>query len=115
MLLVSGAARRIVLAPRPPHSPCNGNGNGLFYSVWWWQLGYGECGIWHRHYWCSGSFEDSLFWQHLANAGFIEGLYSGATPFAGSATGHHVWRAMLPTSKISATRYTVGYVGGSMS
>lgn len=62
----------------------------------------------------SGHIEDSTYemfraWQHLANAGLIEGSYSGV-----AATGladHHVIGVNSPRSKISNGGFGISYLG----
>jgi len=63
-------------------STCNGDGNGKVYTV-------------------AGSAEFFRIWQHLANAGLIEGSYSGVT-----AEDTYFWRggtANSPRSKLDPT------------
>ncbi len=62
---------------------CNGNGNGLFNGASA----------------ASRTAETFMFWQHLANAGLIEGNYSG---IAGSGSSHNVvFGENVPASKAS--------------
>ncbi len=71
---------------------CNGNGNG--------QVEDGS--------YTSGS-ESYRFWQHLANAGLIEGQYSGIAGPGG--TMHHVLGVNAPRSKISNSGWGFSYLG----
>lgn len=68
---------------------CNGNGDGL--------IGIAGGG--------SNTHEIFRFWQHLANAGLIEGTYSGITGSSGT-TMHHVPGVNSPTSRIGRGGWT---------
>ena len=68
---------------------CNGDGNGVVSPD-----GLGFC----------DDFEHTLHWQHLANAGFIGGRYSGATVLGGDCN-----EANSPKGKISTTVWAVTY------
>ncbi|MFZ4542125.1 MAG: hypothetical protein ACOYNL_10090 [Rickettsiales bacterium] len=78
--------------PPPPNSvakttTCNGSGDGIV---------------------TDGTGEIFRFWQHLANAGLIEGSYSGvsadATPY-GNVAGITVPRSRLSSAQWSARRF----------
>ena len=66
---------------------------------------------------CDGNGSGSLdqqyemfrFWQHLANAGLIEGQYTGVTGGGGAA--HHVPGTNSPRSKLSPGSWAIGYIG----
>jgi prepilin-type N-terminal cleavage/methylation domain-containing protein len=57
----------------PKTQTCNGNGNGYIQPYLTWNT------VW----------EKNRFWQHLAAAGFISGLYSGMPGYAPSVRGTH--------------------------
>lgn len=63
---------------------CNGDGNGDFYAV---------------------SHEYFTFWQHLANAGLIEGSYSGVVG-PNNPQYHVIPGTNIPRSKLSNTAWT---------
>ena len=67
---------------------CNGNGDSFVNSS-------------------TGADERFRFWQHLANAGLIEGNYTGIT--AGSVSGSTT--ANVPSGRISASLWFVNYWG----
>ena len=73
---------------------CNGNGNKLIIESPSGANRYAE------------SF---TFWQHLANAGLIEGSYTGMTGAGGSLDG--VPGTNIPTSKISGAAFLIYYYG----
>jgi len=56
----------------------------------------------------AGSNEYFRFWQHLANAGLIEGNYSGV---AGSASQYDTVAANSPASKVQASFWSVANFG----
>lgn len=74
-------------------STCNGNGDGIIDNS-----GYGT------------GYEQFRFWQHLANAGLIEGTYSGVLGSAGNflyaIPGTNVPRGRISGSGWSATNWT---------
>lgn len=74
---------------------CNGNGNGLI-------------DLYDGSY--ATSNEYFRFWQHLANAGLIEGQYSGIEGSSGNA-GHGVGGLNVPRSKMPNAIWYVRDVG----
>jgi prepilin-type N-terminal cleavage/methylation domain-containing protein len=68
---------------------CNGNGDGQIYPG-------------------TGSNESYRYWQHLANAGLIEGSYSG---IADGTNTYSSTTANSPRSKISSSLWFVWYSG----
>jgi prepilin-type N-terminal cleavage/methylation domain-containing protein len=72
---------------------CNGNGNG------WIALG-GSA---------AEEYEKFRFWQHLANAGIIEGAYSGVTGPNGTSEG--VIGVNVPASRIQGAGYFIDHQG----
>lgn len=70
--------------PSTDRSTCNGNGDGLLSASSTASVGN----------------ERFRYWQHLANAGLIEGTYTGVSG-SGSATNHHVRGQNVPASKLS--------------
>ncbi|MAR56631.1 MAG: hypothetical protein CMM93_05555 [Rickettsiales bacterium] len=66
---------------------CDGDGNGFF----------------------TDDAEAFRFWQHLANAGLVEGSYSGVAG-TGSST-HAVIGLNVPTTKLSNVSFTANYFG----
>ena len=71
---------------------CNGNGDGLVDSV--------DSATTYS--------ERFHFWKHLANAGLIEGNYTGVAGSGGIA--HSVPGTNVPTSKISNSGFSAGYM-----
>ncbi len=69
--------------PSTDSKTCNGNGDGLLSSS-------SVVGVGNERF---------RFWQHLANAGLIEGTYTGVSG-AGSPTNHHVRGQNVPASKM---------------
>jgi prepilin-type N-terminal cleavage/methylation domain-containing protein len=69
---------------------CNGNGNGHIEGDW--------SGVW---------YEDYRAWQHLANAGMIDGQYTGvsAGPGAGGDPVAHIPGVNAPASKLPGAGY----------
>ena len=51
------------------------------------------------------------FWQHLANAGLIEGQYSGSTGSGSSV--HSVIGTNIPASKLTNAGWTINYIAGT--
>lgn len=72
---------------------CNGNGDGQLNSL---------SGNWYERY---------RFWQHLANAGLIEGQYSGVTSGATVSTSTSTTGVNVPASKFSNGAWYFGYWG----
>lgn len=72
---------------------CNGDGNG---QITWWT---------------STSNESFRFWQHLANAGLIEGSYSGVT--GNDAYGFSSSASNSPRSKLSPAIWQVTHANNS--
>jgi prepilin-type N-terminal cleavage/methylation domain-containing protein len=58
--VANATAATCVTTPSTDKATCNGNGDGMIYPS-------------------AGSNESYRFWQHLANAGLIEGTYDGIT------------------------------------
>lgn len=75
---------------------CNGNGNG--------RIGVAAA--------ASQYGEDYTFWQHLANAGLIEGTYTG---MAGSAGGTHRTVDNSPRGKLSNSLWMIDDDGSSVA
>jgi len=76
---------------------CNGNGDGLVASAPTWPL---------------NNSEGFRFWQHLANAGFIEGKFTGVghNAVAGNPTWNYVFFGEnAPASKMQGGGYFVTY------
>lgn len=76
---------------------CNGNGNG--------RINYGELNY---------SMENYRYWQHLANAGLIEGTFSGVAandPIPNNSTRYSLIGTNIPRSKLSNGGYYVHYAG----
>ncbi|WP_217806592.1 hypothetical protein [Novosphingobium sp. B1] len=73
---------------------CNGDGNG---QVNWW---------------ASASNESFRFWQHLANAGLLEGAYSGVT--GNDTYGWSSSPSNSPRSKLSPAIWQISYANNSM-
>jgi prepilin-type N-terminal cleavage/methylation domain-containing protein len=78
----------------PKAATCPGSGNGFIGGSTGTPLAIG-----------SNYYESLRAWQQLANAGFIEGQYSGAD---GTST-HYVPGINIPTSKIKQSGYTLSY------
>ncbi len=58
--------------------------------------------------------ESFTFWQHLANAGLVEGSYTGiAGPSAAYAGRHAVLGQNVPRGKMSSMGYNIEYNGGT--
>ncbi len=76
---------------------CDGNGNGVIGTV--------DAGTTWSEYFRS--------WQHLANAGLIEGRYTGAA--GGGGTAHHVFGSNSPRSKLSNTGYSLISLGARLA
>jgi prepilin-type N-terminal cleavage/methylation domain-containing protein len=74
---------------------CNGNGDG------WICSSDGGCGSHRNGDW----YERYRTWQHLANAGLIEGSYSGVD--GGNNAWHHVAGKNSPASKITGATYAL--------
>jgi len=74
---------------------CNGNGNGVVET-----------------YITSQYAEIFMFWQHLVNAGLIEGNYSGIT---GTGGNNNATAANLPPSKLSGAYWMVYNFGTTFS
>lgn len=74
---------------------CNGDGNGRILDI------------------AAGSNEVFRFWQHLANAGLIEGTYTGVSdpPSPVSLSTRTGWN--IPASKLSQAGWTVLYLDSS--
>jgi prepilin-type N-terminal cleavage/methylation domain-containing protein len=53
--------------------------------------------------------ESFLFWQHLANAQLIQGIYTGAAGTGGSSD--HVINSNCPQSRLTSSGFGVKYVG----
>lgn len=70
---------------------CDGDGNGLVNSS------------------AAGSNETFRFWQHLSNAGLIEGTYTGVAGSAG--TTHAIIGTNVPVSRIGLAGWSVVRVG----
>ncbi len=71
-----------------PQNTCNGNADGYISD------------------WLTISNEHFRLWQHLANAGLIEGVYSGIEGSTGNSR-HAVPGSNVPSGKISNTGYSV--------
>ena len=69
---------------------CNGDGNGQIYWTW-------------------SSAELFRVWQHLANAGLIEGSYTGVQGTAGGA--HHVLGVNAPRSRVANSGWGMRWQG----
>lgn len=69
---------------------CNGNGNGIIYN---------DTTVFH---------EGFRFWQHLANAGLIEGSYTGVQP---GTTPYSLLGVNVPPGRISNTGFQAGSWG----
>lgn len=67
---------------------CDGDGNGIVSSA------------------SAGSMENFRFWQHLANAGLIEGQFSGVTGPAHPAEDSQIG-TNVPASKMAGTGYSM--------
>lgn len=67
---------------------CNGNGDGMV---------------------ADGNYEMFRFWQHLANAGLIEGSYTGIN--GGSTQWHHVLGQNCPRGKVQNTGFGFSWLG----
>ena len=84
--------------PSTTPATCNGNGDGLIA----WDNIAGLAGEAHR------------FWQHLANAGLVEGSYSG-THSVGTCNGNGSCNVTIgvnaPRSKLSNAGWTIHYLG----
>lgn len=71
---------------------CNGNGNQLIAAA-------GE------------TSEGFRAWQHLANAGLLEGSFTGS-PGAGAAESH-IPAETMPAGRMSASMWLIGYLGSN--
>ncbi|MAR55805.1 MAG: hypothetical protein CMM93_01345 [Rickettsiales bacterium] len=71
---------------------CNGNGNGVL-----------EGAI------VSRTGESMTFWQHLANAGLIEGTYTGISGAGGD--NHAIIGVNVPASKMTNAGWSTNYIG----
>src|SRR5690606_29078820 len=79
---------------KPQQVTCNGDGSGSLFVV---SLGVPG----------SSTSEGHRFWQHLANAGFIAGAYSGVR---GPVSGRHTIRGLnAPVSKLDNATYNIYY------
>ncbi len=79
----------------PEKPTCDGNGDGTIGTT----NGAAQMtnnGEWYRA------------WQHLANAGFIEGIFSGAQGTAG--TNHGMVGVNIPASKLTSAGWSIGYL-----
>ena len=63
-------------------------------------------------YGAAGSNEVYRFWQHLANAGLIEGQYNGITGAGGGAYGHSIIGTNVPASKLTNAGWSLYYRAG---
>lgn len=72
---------------------CNGNGDTILHGA----AGNGQ------------TSEEFLAWQHLANAGLIEGKYTGISGSGGTA--HSVISQNVPAGKMSGTGWSFIYTG----
>jgi prepilin-type N-terminal cleavage/methylation domain-containing protein len=84
--------------PSTTPATCNGNGDGMI--------------AWHNTAGLGG--ESHRFWQHLANAGLVEGTYSG-THSGGTCNGNGSCNVTIginaPRSKLSSAGWTIHYLG----
>lgn len=74
---------------------CNGNGDGI--------ISYGDWPVANNYY------EDFRSWQHLANAGLLEGTYTGVQ--ASATIFHVVIGSNAPPSKLTSSGWYLHYVG----
>lgn len=73
---VASPATTCVTTASSSAATCDGNGDGIIYPT-------------------TTSYEQFRFWQHLANAGLIEGSYSGTGPSSTTATAANSPRSRL--------------------
>lgn len=78
---------------------CNGNGDG--------RINIGAAPV------ANNSYEDFRSWQQLANAGLVEGSYTGVQ--ASAAIFHSVIGSNVPGSKISNAGWFLHYIGSQVS
>jgi prepilin-type N-terminal cleavage/methylation domain-containing protein len=91
-------------SPATGKATCNGNGDGRICTA------DGKCATDAT----GDNYERFRFWQHLANAGLIEGSYTGVP--GSSAITLHVPGLNSPASKLSNVAFSVfgtGYLAGS--
>lgn len=83
-------------SPATGTATCNGNGDGRI-----------------SNYWSTAAnvtYEYFRFWQHLANAGLIEGTYSGVS--GGAANAYTVVAGVnAPQGKLNTSSYLLSYLG----
>jgi prepilin-type N-terminal cleavage/methylation domain-containing protein len=79
----------------PQKATCDGNGNGVI-GVSNGDASLVNDGEWYRA------------WQHLANAGFIDGVYNGAFGLNGPNTGNA--GINIPASKLSGAGWTLAFL-----
>jgi prepilin-type N-terminal cleavage/methylation domain-containing protein len=93
----SGACPGTSATPSTDTGTCNGDGNG----------GIGLVG---------GTYQESFrFWQQLANAGLIEGSYTGTTSSAAATTYKITIGVNVPRAKVSGTGYSIQNYGTQTS
>lgn len=79
----------------PQKATCNGDGNGFIGDS------NGSAGITNNGEWYRA-------WQHLANAGLIDGLYTGSRGAAGVNTG--IVGTNIPASRLTGAGWTIAYL-----
>ncbi len=89
--LTAGTCPGTSASPSTTATTCNGNGNGLI------------------EYSTTTSNEQFRLWQHLANAGLIEGTYSGVSNSTTAATENSRLDFNIPRSKISNAGWHIRY------
>ncbi|PZP85983.1 MAG: hypothetical protein DI582_04060, partial [Azospirillum brasilense] len=86
--------------PATGTATCNGNGDGSIGSA-----------ISNTTIWCQRNFERFRLWQHMANAGLVEGTYSGVYDPASTSVTYPcraaVIRQNVPASRISNAGFNV--------
>jgi len=86
--------------PATGTATCNGNGDGSIGSA-----------ISNTTIWCQRNFERFRLWQHLANAGLVEGTYSGVYDPASTSMTYPcraaIIRQNVPASRISNAGFNI--------
>jgi prepilin-type N-terminal cleavage/methylation domain-containing protein len=85
---------------KPKAATCNGSGDGTINNY--------EDPAYNTY-----AEEMFRFWQHLANAGFISGSYTGTVSSGGPNTEDAVLGANIPRSKLAGTGWVIHYWPGS--
>lgn len=98
--LIAGTCPGTSASPSSTAATCNGNGDGTITA-----LATGTCG--------TTSCGNEIFraWQHLANAGLIEGTYNGVSNNATATTTIASIGTNVPRSKLGQAGWNIGSIG----